>query len=75
MTHPPTSRKVIPAGFEGRRAKIVAKRHADLEPTVKNCPKRSFSTADEDKGRAYTVAAQRSRQRKLEHAKKPEELE
>lgn len=69
-----TSRKQIPAGFEERRAKIVAKRKRGLgaEGEVLS-EEQILSAAVEDKRRANTVAARRSRQRKLEYVKTLEE--
>ncbi|EUC54515.1 BZIP transcription factor [Rhizoctonia solani AG-3 Rhs1AP] len=65
-----TSRKPVPAGFEERRAKIVAKRRrglgADGEEVSEDV---LLNAAVEDKRRANTVAARRSRQRKLEYVK------
>ncbi|KAG8698486.1 hypothetical protein FRC11_014391, partial [Ceratobasidium sp. 423] len=65
-----TSRKNIPAGFEERRAKIVAKRRRGLGQEGEELSEEQIlSAAVEDKRRANTVAARRSRQRKLEHVK------
>ncbi|QRV92746.1 bZIP transcription factor [Ceratobasidium sp. AG-Ba] len=60
-----TSRKAMPAGFEERRAKIVAKRRRGVEAEMTE--EDILNAAVEDKRRANTVAARRSRQRKLEH--------
>ncbi|KAG8725782.1 hypothetical protein FRC12_024038 [Ceratobasidium sp. 428] len=68
-----TSRKVLPAGFEERRAKIVAKRRRGVETAVEMTEEEILNAAVEDKRRANTVAARRSRQRKLEHVKGLEE--
>ncbi|KAG9105226.1 hypothetical protein FRC07_009479, partial [Ceratobasidium sp. 392] len=69
-----TSRKVLPAGFEDRRAKIVAKRRRGVESAaVEMTEEEILSAAVEDKRRANTVAARRSRQRKLEHVKNLED--
>ncbi|KAJ1303584.1 hypothetical protein OPQ81_011767 [Rhizoctonia solani] len=65
-----TSRKVIPAGFEERRAKIVAKRRRGLGADGEELSEDAIlNAAVEDKRRANTVAARRSRQRKLEYVK------
>lgn len=65
-----TSRKVIPAGFEERRAKIVAKRRRGLGAEGEEISEDAIlNAAVEDKRRANTVAARRSRQRKLEYVK------
>lgn len=69
-----TSRKVIPAGFEERRAKIVAKRRRGLGVDGEELTEEQIlHAAVEDKRRANTVAARRSRQRKLEHVKNLEQ--
>lgn len=69
-----TSRKVVPAGFEERRAKIVAKRRRGLGEDGEQLSEEAIlSAAVEDKRRANTVAARRSRQRKLEHVKRLED--
>ncbi|KAG9094829.1 hypothetical protein FRC06_010441 [Ceratobasidium sp. 370] len=69
-----TSRKVLPSGFEDRRAKIVAKRRRGVESgVVEMTEEEILHAAVEDKRRANTVAARRSRQRKLEHVKNLEQ--
>lgn len=69
-----TSRKAVPAGFEERRAKIVAKRRRGLGLEADDLTEEAIlNAAVEDKRRANTVAARRSRQRKLEHVKRLEE--
>ncbi|KAG8714846.1 hypothetical protein FRC08_011357 [Ceratobasidium sp. 394] len=69
-----TSRKVLPAGFEERRAKIVAKRRRGVESAITELTEEEIlNAAVEDKRRANTVAARRSRQRKLEHVKNLEQ--
>ncbi|CCO32629.1 hypothetical protein BN14_06692 [Rhizoctonia solani AG-1 IB] len=70
-----TSRKPVPAGFEERRAKIVAKRRRGLGSEAEELSEDAIlSAAVEDKRRANTVAARRSRQRKLEYVKNLEIL-
>ncbi|KAF8754905.1 hypothetical protein RHS01_05470 [Rhizoctonia solani] len=65
-----TSRKPVPAGFEERRAKIVAKRRRGLGTEGEELSEDAIlNAAVEDKRRANTVAARRSRQRKLEYVK------
>ncbi|KAF8713289.1 hypothetical protein RHS03_00744, partial [Rhizoctonia solani] len=65
-----TSRKPVPAGFEERRAKIVAKRRRGLGTEGEELSEEAIlNAAVEDKRRANTVAARRSRQRKLEYVK------
>jgi len=68
-----TSRKDRPAGFEDRRAKIVAKRKRGTDAGQELTEDDILAAAVEDKRRANTVAARRSRQRKLEHVKKLED--
>lgn len=65
-----TSRKLVPSGFEERRAKIVAKRRRGLGVDGEEVSEDAIlNAAVEDKRRANTVAARRSRQRKLEYVK------
>ncbi|KAG8740385.1 hypothetical protein FRC10_004394 [Ceratobasidium sp. 414] len=69
-----TSRKVLPAGLEERRAKIVTKRRRGIESgIVEQTEEEILNAAVEDKRRANTVAARRSRQRKLEHVQNLEQ--
>ncbi|KAG8722855.1 hypothetical protein FRC09_005601 [Ceratobasidium sp. 395] len=68
-----TSRKVLLAGFEERRAKIVAKRRRGVETAAEMTEEEILNAAAEDKRRANTVVARRSRRRKLEHVKNLED--
>ncbi|KAG8792174.1 hypothetical protein FRC12_006886 [Ceratobasidium sp. 428] len=68
-----TSRKVLLAGFEERRAKIVAERRRGVETMVEMTEEEIMNAVLEDKRRANIVAARRSWQRKLEYVKNLED--
>lgn len=68
-----TARKELPAGFESRAAKIIAKRKRGVEAAQELTEADILNQAVDEKRRANTVAARRSRQRKLEHVKRLED--